>query len=105
MPVNSGGNPFDVELVQKSGSNANDPSSWTLVFMLGKFLDFRFAKHIKSLSPGLHFGRVVEGVEALNNLSMTSGADRSGYTFTLEYKQMHSTSSNNDAFNGELISF
>ena len=103
MPVNSGGNPFDVELVQKGGSNANDPSSWTLVFMLGKFLDFRYAKHIKSISPGLHFGRVVEGVQALNSLSLTSGADRSGYTFTLEFKPIGS--SNDDFFNGELIVF
>ena len=70
-------NPLDVGLILENGN----PS---LTFMLDKCLMAKYDQHVKPLKAAQLFGVVVAGQDALIELSATSMAVRSCYTFTLE---------------------
>jgi len=72
--------------MKKNGVKLSDPPRWTLNFFLDKCQDPKYEIPLKSMNPDEPlFGYVVDGMEALNALSMTSLADRSSYYFTIEY--------------------
>lgn len=78
--------PLEVGLMKIMGATPNEPACWGLIFMLERFCDPKYAMHLKGLPPAFLFGHVLEGSEALLDLSRAPIPKRLAYTFSLESK-------------------